>query len=120
MAKSYGFSKSERITSKKTIAHLFEKGEALTVYPLKLLFLESPGPNHSVLITVPKGRIKKAVSRNLIKRRLREAFRQNKHMVSGDKSYYIALIFLSNEELSFQLIEEKLKLLFTRFNEVTA
>lgn len=40
-------------------------------------------------------------------------------MVSGDKSYYIALIFLSNEELSFQLIEEKLKLLFTRFNEVT-
>lgn len=119
MAKTFGFSKSERITSKKTIALLFEKGESLTAYPVKLIYLESPEPSHSVLVTVPKGRIKKAVSRNLIKRRLREAFRQHKHMMPGEKSYYIALIFLSNEELSFHFIEEKLKLLFTRFKEVT-
>lgn len=72
------FSKVERLTSKKQIDELFENGSSFFCHPFKVVFLVEPTvvqvPDQ-VLISVPKKIWKRAVDRNLIKRRIREAYR---------------------------------------------
>lgn len=75
--------KAERIHSRKAIEALFASGERWTCYPFRLALqtkLENPDgePPFQLLVSVSKRNFKKAVDRNLIKRRIREAFRLNK------------------------------------------
>ena len=63
--------------------------------------------------SVPKRRIRKAVHRNLIKRRMIESFRLNKAILiekHSDPSTYLAimLIYTSNEILEFNQIEKSI------------
>lgn len=55
-------------------------------------------PPVSVLISVPKRRIRKAVHRNRIKRQIREAYRTNKHVlwnaVEAKEGVRVVLAFL--------------------------
>ncbi len=76
-------SKNERLKSHALIERLFAKGTSYFVFPLKLIFL--PIENSDAIsscylfgVTVPKRIHKKAHIRNLLKRRIREAYRQNK------------------------------------------
>ncbi|NJK85208.1 MAG: hypothetical protein HC906_03830 [Bacteroidales bacterium] len=72
----FTFKKFERLTSKILIDRLFSEGKIFVVYPLKIFYLNgdfSFDAPAQVLISVPKKNFKKAVSRNLIKRRLRES-----------------------------------------------
>jgi ribonuclease P protein component len=75
------FGKSERLCSVKLISEIFETGNVIYTPNLKLIWKLSsrklPSPAQ-VVISVPKKCIKKAVERNTIKRRLREAYRKNK------------------------------------------
>ena len=102
------FPKSERLSGRKIITQLFESGESLFLHPFKILYL----PNNSIeasriLISVPKRNFKKAVDRNLLKRRIREAYRLNKHIIQ-DKKYDIACIYIGKEILTYSLLEKKL------------
>ncbi|MDN5205083.1 ribonuclease P protein component [Fulvivirgaceae bacterium BMA10] len=112
----YTFSKNERLNSKKLIQELFTKGSSFCLYPIKIIYLhqasDAEGSN-KVLFTVSKKRFKKAVDRNKIKRRLREAYRLNKYQLldpdlSGDP-LLIAYIYIGRDILSFKEIESKLK-----------
>ncbi len=73
--------KGERLCSKKIISALFETGNVLHTPLFKVVWaltaLPSPFPAQ-VVFSVPKRGFKHAVTRNLIKRRLREAYRKNK------------------------------------------
>jgi len=78
--------KNERLCSRKTIEHLLTNGESFFVFPFKVVTSDGLQINNfqfsifnfQLLIAVPKRRIKKAVARNLIKRRTREAWRLHK------------------------------------------
>jgi len=72
------FPKEEKLTSVIRIQEIFDKGAVLFIHPLKFYYLTNDCPYNRVLITVPKRLHKKAVSRNLLKRRIREAYRLNK------------------------------------------
>jgi len=66
-----------------------------------------------ILISVPKKRIKRANLRNTVKRRIREAYRLNKHalystLATKDFSLDFALLYLANEVLDFSKIEPKM------------
>jgi ribonuclease P protein component len=76
---------------------LFETGRSVYAPPLKFIYnLEGTGSHPvAMAVSVPKRLFKKAVDRNLIKRRIREAYRLNKKELYG---------FLSDKELKINLV----------------
>ncbi len=109
------FPKEERLNSKKLIQELFEKGSSFYLYPFKVIYLPNPDTSysrHQVVISVSKKRFKRAVDRNLIKRRIKESYRLNKYsLYSAEKittPLLIAYIYTGKEIHPFPLIESKL------------
>lgn len=113
----FTFSKSERLSSKKDITLLYTTGQSKSFYPLKVFWreheFESEYPAR-VLITVPKRSFKKAVDRNLLKRRIREVYRVNKNtlyeslFLSG-KKLDVLIMFVGKEKVLLPEIEKALK-----------
>ena len=100
------FKKSERLNSKKLIQELFTKGSSFYLYPFFIRFTPATDQKeHAILITVSKKKFKRAVDRNLIKRRVREVYRLNKHkigsLIERDHVLNIAFIYSSKEILPF-------------------
>lgn len=114
--------KNERLHSKKLIKELFDKGSSFFLYPFKVMVMEInfdiPETNQ-VLFSVSKKKLKKAVDRNLIKRRMRESYRLNKQILSGlnKGNIIIGLIYVSSEIATFQVIEKKIKKILTTIKE---
>ncbi|MDP4281456.1 MAG: ribonuclease P protein component [Bacteroidota bacterium] len=119
------FTKDERLCKKSLIARLFKEGTPVFVYPFRALTLRTPLDTKypcQILIAVPKHCIRKAYCRNLIKRRIREAFRKNKHILytklsEPDKQMAICLTYTPKEILPYSLIEEKIIVLLRRLSE---
>jgi ribonuclease P protein component len=86
MQQGFTFPKNERLSSIKLIDKLFVEGKSLFVHPFRVLYLpvgvECDVPVQ-VVFSVPKRNFKQAVQRNLIRRRMREAYRLNKHSFCG-------------------------------------
>ncbi|MEQ9426491.1 MAG: ribonuclease P protein component [Cyclobacteriaceae bacterium] len=115
-APNYKFPKSSRLSSKKQIGQLFTDGQSLFCYPFKVLHLctnDDWVKHHAILITVPSKKFKRAVDRNLIKRRIREAFRLNQSLLpthfTGNSHLLIAFIYVGKEIHNFDLVQTKLK-----------
>ena len=112
----FTFDKAERLSGTKRIDALFKEGESFISYPLRVMYLiheQSAESGCSILISVPKKRIKKAVQRNRIKRLIRESYRLNKdlrntisiHEVSID----IAFIYVKDAESKFSLMQKSMR-----------
>jgi len=106
--------KHERLKSRKLIDELFASGSAIDAYPIKLIFKEitaEQSPHSPILfgVTVSKKKFKRAVDRNLIKRRLRESFRVNKtniyqHLILKDKHLAMMAIYIASDILDSKTI----------------
>lgn len=107
------FSKGERLCNYHRIQKLFQEGNSLKKYPIKLLYLavDSQEVNNQVLISVPKRKVRRAVHRNRIKRLIRESYRKQKSLLSS--SYSLAFVYMGTEEISYtqvsQLVDALLK-----------
>ncbi|BDD02817.1 ribonuclease P protein component [Aureibacter tunicatorum] len=116
------FVKKERLCSKKLIQELFSKGSSFFLYPYKVIYLPVDNAEeqlpHQVLVSVSKRKFKHAVDRNLVKRRIKEAYRLNKHIISPkldqNVSFLIAFIYVSPKLLPYNEIEPKLKSAMSR------
>ena len=113
----YTFKKEERLCSKKLLDKLFHNGSSFLLYPFRITWLvtdqlpaEVPV---QVVISVSKRKFRRAVDRNLLKRRMREIYRQNKaEMVYSrlDKPMLLAISYIGNDISEYRFMEKKLKL----------
>ena len=127
--KRYTFTKSERLCSKLMIERLFAGGnKSFPAYPLRAVYMCQPPiqgmTDVSILISVPKKKIKRAVKRNLIKRQIREAYRRNKFILidalksrEDGKRLVLAFIWLDNQIHSSEEVERKVKKLLVHIVE---
>jgi len=109
------FPKSEKLTGKKAIQELFQRGSSIFSYPYKVYFQTvSPVSPYfpQFLVSVPKRTFKSAVTRNLLKRLIREAYRLNKQLLAFEEHThieYIAFVFVGKEVLDYAFLEQKMK-----------
>jgi ribonuclease P protein component len=115
----YTFKKEEKLSSEKWIKELFEKGSSFYLHPFKVITLPHPNPAcpNQVLISVPARTFKRSVDRNVIKRRMREAFRLHKHILVAEQKWLIAYIYTAKEILPSALIHQKLPLTLERISK---
>ena len=110
----FSFPKKEKLCSQKVIEELFSTGRSFIKYPLRVVFIpreEQPGTPMKVLVSVSKRRFKRAYKRNLLKRRIRESYRLNKHLIfplleKNSVNIAIAFVYLPTEILPYNEIEK--------------
>ncbi len=105
----YTFRKKERLSSIKLINSLFEDGKALFSYPFKIYYNTNPDGINRILISVPKRQHKKAVNRNLVRRRIRESYRLNREILESVPGLDFAVVYISSEILDYNQINTALK-----------
>lgn len=115
------FRKAERLHQEKLIQELFDTGSSFYLYPFKVLVKNNPDtayPVHQVMISVSRRNFKRAVDRNLIKRRIRESFRLNKNLLPLSPKLVIAYIYTAKDILPFAQIQERFVKTLNRFDHV--
>lgn len=140
--------KEEKLRHKRLVEDLFNSGESFYDYPLRMVWRrlsdeeldasfraarpERIGPVQ-MLITIPKRKIRHAVDRVLMRRRIREAYRLHRlplknSLISESSSYAgssaestpqsgtlsIAFIYIADKTLPYSLIEEKMQRLLAK------
>jgi len=113
----FTLSKPERLSSPKAIDKLFEAGQSLAKFPVRLVWLEIGEPETmpfpvQVMFSAPKKKFKKAVDRNRIKRLMREGYRMSKPelytTLPEGKYYHLALLYTGTEILDQASIQKSI------------
>jgi ribonuclease P protein component len=114
------YNKHEKLKSRKLIKQLFEDGKAISIYPLRLIYLKVEHESNFLLqtgVSVSKRNFKLAVNRNRIKRMMREVYRLNKNILykSLDDKYIFMFIYLGKTEIEYNKLNDKMKKLMQTF-----
>jgi len=118
------FGKNEKLKSKKAIESLFSEGQSYVSHPVRIVYNIKPKEDYDVKVgvSVAKKRFKHAVDRNLLKRRLREAYRLNKMLldtrnVSVDALFIYTSSKIKDYEVINKSIQEVLQKLDNKINK---
>ncbi len=113
------FKKEERLCSTKLLDKLFHSGSSFLLYPYRITWLPNPnqGVPAQVVIQVSKRRYKRAVDRNLIKRRVRELYRIHKAaelhpFIRPESPILLGISYIGKEILGSKDLEPKLLSVF--------
>lgn len=110
----------ERLKLRKQIEMLFQRGEAFSFYPLRVVFrFVEANPQEQIWpvkvgFSVPKKRFRHAHDRNRIRRLLKEAWRQQKHplyeSMPAGWQLHCFLIYNGREILTFEQATEAVRI----------
>ena len=118
----YKLNKDEKLCSRTTVNLLFDEGKSLMAFPLRAAFRLRPQGEHPVqfLISIPKKRIRHAVQRVTLRRRVREAYRLSRRdllqptLTESGWGVDIAFVYLDNTPAPYSVIQEKMTTLLQR------
>jgi len=112
---SFTFKKEERLKSQKLIGQLFQEGHSFSSFPLRLVWIKTEIPAEKfpvqMALTVPKRAFAKAAHRNVLRRRIREAYRLHKHLLyekmgEEENRYALMFIYVAKESMDYHSIEK--------------
>lgn len=113
--------KIEKLCSETAIERLFSRTDAAVSstlsYPLRLAWrvdrersVECP----RFLVSIPKKRLRHAVDRVAMRRKVREAYRLNRHLIGRDLPVDLAFIYVADKLLPYQRVESAVKRLLSQ------
>ena len=119
---SFRLYKHEKLCSRTAVNLLFSDGKSEFAYPLRVVYRIVPGATASgarFLITIPKKKVRTAVGRVLMRRRIREAYRLNRSVILpalAEKGIALemAFIYLDRELKPYAKIEDRLRTVLAR------
>ncbi|MBO4581621.1 MAG: ribonuclease P protein component [Bacteroidales bacterium] len=116
------FPKSQRLCSRDDFQRLLSQKQSFYLYPFVCYYGTEEGKNAfeaKIAIAVGKKRIKRAVHRNRVKRLIKEAYRQNKHLIyrtfqEEQKEIHLILVYVESKVLPYSFINNKMILLINK------
>ena len=110
----FSLNKNERLKGQKSIQSLFSGGRSTFSYPVRIQWQLTPRTGTEPVkaaFSVPKRKFKRAVDRNLLKRRMREAYRGNKSIlterpINEQFQIELMLVYSHGEVLAFDTINK--------------
>ena len=97
------FSKEERLCGKNAISTLLAKGSFAKNGKISYCSAPNDAGLNRIMISVSKKFFKRAVKRNLLKRRIREAYRKQKHLLDG-QNIDLLIMYRTKEILTYDEI----------------
>ena len=111
--------KKERLCGKTAISRLLA-GKKGSVPGMRFIYLKDTGADtNRIVVSVSKKFFKRAVKRNLLKRRIRESYRLQKHALTV-KGVDILFIYFTKEILSYEEIYKAVGQVIEKINQSAA
>ncbi len=112
-------SKSERLCGATAVAELFEHGKGVTAgcFRCKYMLHEGSEEPSRIVVSVPKRNFKRAVKRNLLKRRIRESYRRQKSLLGLGVD--VLFIYTPKEVLPYEAIYADMTALLTAISHAS-
>ena len=124
--KGYRFSPEEHLKGETRTSALFEKGNSFIEFPFRVVYNMEDGRTDApvkLLFSAPKRYRRHAVDRNLMKRRMREAYRLNKKALydhipdAWDKTLCVAFRYVADSNIDYRTVEHKMKKALNKLSE---
>lgn len=101
--------KQTKLRSLTAINALFASGKSALAYPLRMISAPSSTAGVRFFVSVPKKRLRHAVDRVLMRRRIREAYRLNRAILPEGLNVDIAFIYVANGLEPYFRVEAAIK-----------
>lgn len=111
--------KREKLCSQIAIDALFAGNgtKSALAFPVRIIFRNRTDSNGvRFFISVPKKKLRKAVDRVTMRRRIREAYRLNRQLIPQDAAIDVAFIYVASELVAYSRVENAMKRLLPQFS----
>lgn len=118
--------KIEKLCSETAISRLFARSDkevsTALAFPLRVAWRVDTQRQVKLprfLVSVPKKRLRHAVDRVAMRRKIREAYRLNRHLMSRDLPVDIAFIYVADKLLPYRRVETAVTRLLEKIGQNT-